>query len=625
MDKRKIFFVMTGIIFIFNLILVGSQEEISLFKGQVTGSGVEYQKIGQNTEVTFANENSVLNVKGDKFENIVSQSEAKHPTKVVLNENGEITSADFTVNKKGGSYVFGNTRVYAPPNSRVLFDEKIGIRIKVQDNSQFADVPKQKDSSIPSEYLTTIEGNNYNLPNGAVVSGNLNYDKSGQAFVEADNKVAVDNVEIIDEDHFGQGSRTKVFFDGEKHEGKYVSFGKDNLIIASNKEDTLTNPIVNFKQGNKFIKVDEGDYVAMKSFSGGEIEIQNRDSQGMIPRVLTKESFFIDEDYKSILYKNEKIYLQKFSISNNNKQTSTSPIELFSLDRTNQNIFKSGGKLFVDNFNRIALGLDMGEFSASSEGIDTKFSSRIRYNYPSEESIRALTGKELIFNDVPRGGKDAIYGRLRDYWETLTSETKNSIKYLEFSSNDYFESGVYFWKSPNVNAFAKPDGGMIFRSGISRLPFISDTSFDLDTFRHESAHEIHMKLNREYVEKSFFSSLFYSSFQDKWIEISGENIYGSSGKISKILENKAEYRGEPLEGVISPYVATNEPFQSAVFEDVATFVQNVAVESFIFGKLINPSTPDYDIRYRQKLDLLYQYKFISDSEYNKILEVAGVK
>ena len=621
-----------GIVLLANLVLIGAEltdisKNLGFGDNTITTfnpDGISYEKTADGAVIIF--KGGEVSIKGNLFEDIKSQDDAKLPSEIKIDKDGKITSAEFTVNELGGSYVFGNTQIYAPPNSRVLFDKESGIQMKVQDNSQFADIPKQKDSSIPSEYLTTIEGNNYNLPNGAFITGRLGFDKNGQAFVEADNKVAVDNVEIIDEDHFGQGSRTKVFFDGEKHEGKYVSFGKDNLIIASNKEDTLTNPIVNFKQGNKFIKVDEGDYVAMNSFSGGEIEIQNRDSQGMIPRILTKGSFFIDEDYKSILYKNEEIYLQKFSISNNNKQTSTSPIELVLLDRTNQNIFKSGDKLFVDNFNRIALGLDMGEFSASSEGIDTKFSSRIRYNYPSEESIRALIGKELIFNDVSHGGKDVIYGRLRDYWETLTSETKNSIKYLEFSSNDYFESGVYPWKSPNVNAFAKPDGGIVFRSGISRLPLVSDHSFDLDSFRHESAHELHMKLNREYTEKNFLSSLFYSSFQDEWIETSGENVYGFSGEISKILENKAaEYRGEPLEGVISPYVATNEPLQSAVFEDVATFVQSVAVEPFIFGKLINPSNPDYDPRYRQKLDILHKYKFISDFEYNKILEVAGVK
>ncbi len=59
-------------------------------------------------------------------------------------------------------------------------------------------------------------------------------------------------------------------------------------------------------------------------------------------------------------------------------------------------------------------------------------------------------------------------------------------------------------------------------------------------------------------------------------------------------------------------------------EDIATFVEEINNPSF-FKDLINPSSEDYDIIYRQKLDLLYEYNFITEGEYNKVLLEAGVK
>ena len=60
-------------------------------------------------------------------------------------------------------------------------------------------------------------------------------------------------------------------------------------------------------------------------------------------------------------------------------------------------------------------------------------------------------------------------------------------------------------------------------------------------------------------------------------------------------------------------------------EDISEFVRAIYVEPDFFTNLIDSKSPKYDIRYRQKLDLLYTHDFISDTQYNKILEVAGVK
>lgn len=60
-----------------------------------------------------------------------------------------------------------------------------------------------------------------------------------------------------------------------------------------------------------------------------------------------------------------------------------------------------------------------------------------------------------------------------------------------------------------------------------------------------------------------------------------------------------------------------------ILEDVATFV-GATVTPNSFSGLLNPASPKYDERYRKKLDLIYEYKFISEAEYNRVLEAEGV-
>lgn len=694
-----------GTVLIANLVLISAEltdlsKSLDFNDNTITtfsSDGISYEKTADGATITF--KGGEVTVKGNSFANIKSEEEAKLPSKINLDKDGKVTNAEFTVNEKGGNYVFGNTQIYAPPNSRVMFDEKTGIRIKIPEGSEMSDIPKQKDISIPSEYTTIIEGNNYKLPNKAVVNGKLGFDKNGQAFVSLDDKTIVNGVELtsgISKRPREYGGEVNVFFDGQKHEGDYASFDLKNkkLILSSEKNE---NFITNFNGENPFLKIDEGDYVTAKPLPGGEIEIQNRDEEGLIPRVTTRGNFIIDEDGKSIFYKEEDYYrkLDVFQkLFSNSKSTTTSPIELDVFNKDGLSAFKN--KILVDNFNRFIFDIPSSSqiffsfFSESDsqvislskvEGIPSVVSSsRINYNYPSEESLIALTGKELIFSDVSQGGKDLLLGRLRDYWGTLTPETQDSFNRISFLSRSSFEEQykhINFGENrpiESVGAFA----------GLNDI-VISQNRFDFETFRHEAAHELHLygvvHQNEKYAQitdqisklqnqlgsydkefenfvaesdkKGIFwhdtergtflnskineigniiSSLDYEKwgliasekqlFDNQWNSIVGENFYnGGVGKLGK--DGYWKYKDNPSSngperGLIMPYGSWN------IHEDVATFVGEVNNPKF-FAPLINPDRPDYDIRYRQKLDLLHQYKFISDSEYNKILEVAGVK
>ena len=86
--KNKIIFVLIGIILTFNLFSISSQEEISLLNGQIIGKGVEYQKIQEEgIRLAFTNAGAIVNIREDKFENIIQQDKAKHPTYLELDKD----------------------------------------------------------------------------------------------------------------------------------------------------------------------------------------------------------------------------------------------------------------------------------------------------------------------------------------------------------------------------------------------------------------------------------------------------------------------------------------------------------------------------------------------------------
>ena len=712
--NKKIFFVLVGIILMLNLILVSSQEIegltgskvgqefsnkifkigeaqiikeqtdigklIGLNENEIIGSGIEYRSLTEvnidggvmgsgGAILTFFDRDAKACFEEDCFENILPQDESKHPTKIRLDENGDITQADFTVNEKGGIYVFGNTQIYAPPDSRVFFDEITGIRMRVQDGAELKEIPKSKTEGAPTGHVTIIEtaltqtekyklqdGTEgsytfdkgiYKLPNGAVVLGKLGFEH-GYAFAGGDYKIwggsdgiSINNV-IID-----SNNKIDLYFDGQKRDtsANYLSFDFENkkMFLSNSKSKTGSN-IITFGENNPFVKIDDTDNVALRGYDYSEIEIINRDEEGLIPQVVTKGEVTINENYHQLHYINGNLEFERnYGAIGQKAGETTSPIELVMYDSQGKPLF-GGDKIVFDNFKRVAFFVpkEAEDFTLLEEGVNKKYSTRINYNYPTEENLRALTGKEIILKGLSKAEKDEALGFLRDQWDALPQETKNGIKGIEILDNSEFRKDHWYMNllpDTNINylgGFAHPDGRIVMKPyEIERI------------FRHEAAHQHHMNFNREYARQQWFSGiipaiaepLFSSSFEDEWREVVGDDYgklstgskissYSQFGDIrynefkdipfSKYKIQDKNYVNGPKHGVVHPYGGKN------LFEDVATFVESVAAEQSIFGKLINPESPKYDIRYRQKLDLLHKYEFISDEEYSRVLVYSGV-
>jgi len=622
---------------------IGSFVGKNLNEKDVSVRGIEISKKKGGIIFTFTEKNSKACIKENCFENIKSQSEAEHPTYLELDEQGNVLKADFTTNERGGTYTLGGSNFDVPPNSRIYYTTE--NELKLPEKTEIKEITGSG----------KITGENIKLPTGHIMnSGTLSFDKYGTAFLNIEDKVTINNVEI-ENAYLRDGKNLNIFFDGENHEDSFVSFGKENLISQNSFEKVN----ILFKEDNPYIKIDGGDKAEIwippsKNNELTKIEITNRDQVELIPKVTITGKAEIIEDSKFIYIDERSIYVGE----GNKEKFTTSPIEIV---REGKN-----EKIFIDNANRIAMGVPENEeeFVSSQDGINTKFSARIKYNYIEPEDIKILTGKNIKFYDISEGSQDMVLLKFRDWYETLTPELKESFDTIKIN-DDIFKRGVL--SKENAVAFAGLDKSATFRSDI----------FSYEIFRHELTHELHYeirekweeeiqksmekeinllkeelnnarekyhkiqndppiylgdkkleiarkeykKINSQFLEK--MSEYGISQFDKEWKQIAGDVYIGKVSIINEenIWEYKEnpEYEG-PKEGLVRPYGGKD------LMEDVATFNEKDNSPSF-FVNLINPHTEKiggYDIRYSQKLDLKNKYGFISDEEYNAILSAAGV-
>ena len=107
-----------------------------------------------------------------------------------------------------------------------------------------------------------------------------------------------------------------------------------------------------------------------------------------------------------------------------------------------------------------------------------------------------------------------------------------------------------------------------------------------------------------------------SDFLAEWLRTAGD-VYGKN--MRTVNQNGREVIAwtdgtlGPRNGCVTTYGCYS------LHEDVATFVQPAAINPKFFESLITPGSPQYDERYRKKLDLLLKYGFLKEDVYNKII------
>ena len=165
------------------IMLIGGVQASALFSGEeevnishliggdfdVSVKGVEFRQEKGVSILTFEEQGSSIDINGNKFENIKSQSQAKHPSYINLDEEGNILKADFTTTE-GGLYTIGESTFYMPPNSRVYYDSESGQspKILLEENLELDFSELEDFSKLQGDFY--YEGKQFKI-NGNKISG----------------------------------------------------------------------------------------------------------------------------------------------------------------------------------------------------------------------------------------------------------------------------------------------------------------------------------------------------------------------------------------------------------------------------------------------------------------------
>ena len=120
---------------------------------------------------------------------------------------------------------------------------------------------------------------------------------------------------------------------------------------------------------------------------------------------------------------------------------------------------------------------------------------------------------------------------------------------------------------------------------------------------------------------------FTPSIEKEWYAIQPEKDFQSEKETLAKISKGEDYGSQiwsdgtsaPRNGFLTPYGA------SAFTEDISETVRTAINEPETFKDLINPKSSNYDLKYRQKLDFLYKYKYITPERYKQILSSAGIE
>jgi len=304
-DNLRLMKILLIIVFLFIQVSFVSSEDIRTFtestnigelfglnKENITASaGIEYSEIKdpeteeKGARLTFIEENAEVKINEDLFSNIVPQEAANHPTYIKLDENGKIISADFTVSEEGGNYTFGNNTIEVPPNSRVLFDEDIGIKIKIPDETDLREFPDLL-NYISNGYLTTIKGKEIILPDGInLIDGELRIEEKGY-FLEEGDVIYKQNLLKAD-----RNNKRILIANSDadllNYEGNWIKQTVNTLELQSTKKGLIE---IDFLEDHEILNTDNKDRLSVIVQNGDGLKFEERVEEGLIPRAIHKSS-----------------------------------------------------------------------------------------------------------------------------------------------------------------------------------------------------------------------------------------------------------------------------------------------------------------------------------------------
>ncbi|MFH1455423.1 MAG: hypothetical protein ABIF40_00555 [archaeon] len=633
---------------------------------------LEYEEINSKQRLRMTSEQIAANL--DSIDNLFTDVDILRATKAIEDtydiEMTYVTSisSDSSINFSLKNGIFRSEAGYKNyvEMSSLANLEDVDLTIL---NSGEVIVKAEKIEKIPEGiYTLRAYRQEISLDDGTVlnINGPLSYNK-GEFRVISDNTVTINGVEVT---AWGYGGSVDLYFDGKEHLGDYVSFDFDNQKIFMEKASEQIGSLdFKFNPETGIFDIGENDYLEFSLIKDTFVEIDSRSGEGLIPVITTRngnEGLNLEIINGNRIFRvndgNKFDYFQDYDVSNLDVQEAA-PFTLFLTDTNDENVLgkASPQKIIFDeqgNYVFVSESLDSWDVECLDCVTDFKTNDALLYyydlNFLEETSLEEYSNidnsiilSELLYDleqlppevansmtkfdfyskaqvsNICGGGKEAIVGCaysnsraivLQEEYtkDVLRHEASHTLTYALKNDENKVVQGLVTYQLALKNKY-----NLDFKPHVyfydKEMDFVEPTGpyINLEIIGSPDFTEVEEKILVDlFVLKAEVES---ASFKQKWQTIAGD-VYGKD-----IVETEKGYTQwsdsvyGPRNGCVRSYGCKN------LGEDIATFFENFAKDDYEFYQnLVNPTSPDYDVRYEYKLDLGYEYGFVTQEEYNKI-------
>ncbi len=215
------------------------------------------------TEKDIFEQETFVEIKENKFENILSADKSLHPSYIKIDNLGKILEADLTANEKGGDYLINGVKIHLNSGERVYYNQK--------ENKYYVDknvaIIQIEDSVLEKGFF--IKGQQLNLIGGVLVNGEAFIDKKGHWIKSGDAtfnnmKLTISNEPVLIADKS---------FDLKEYRGNWIKSEKEILKMQSSKTGAID---LKFLENNEVFNLEKEDNLNIKITNGDGLEIIKR-------------------------------------------------------------------------------------------------------------------------------------------------------------------------------------------------------------------------------------------------------------------------------------------------------------------------------------------------------------
>ena len=278
--KNKLFFFGIVLLIILQSFLILAQGEQIFLPGQeipetegidILSQGDVKWEVSENgkeatiffTEKDILNQETSVEIEGNKFENILSADKSLHPSYIKIDSLGNILEADLTANEKGGDYLINGVKIHLNSGERVYYNQK--------ENKYYTDkntaITKIEDSVLEKGFF--IKGQQIKLPDNSILNGEAFIDKKGYLIKAGDVIFKNMKLAVLDEPVLIVGKS----FDLNEYKGNWINLEGGILKMKSSKTGTID---LKFLEDNKVFNIEKGDNLNIKITNGDGLEIIKR-------------------------------------------------------------------------------------------------------------------------------------------------------------------------------------------------------------------------------------------------------------------------------------------------------------------------------------------------------------